>query len=80
MSARTNAAPIKVAIVEDDDELRANLTDYVGRFPDFKLAAAYADAEAALEDLPRLKPEVVLMDMNLPGVRGIECVHHLKVS
>ena len=80
MTARTNAPPIKVAIVEDDDELRANLTDYIGRFQDFKLVAGYADGETAMADLPRLKPEVVLMDINLPGVGGIECMHHLKES
>jgi DNA-binding NarL/FixJ family response regulator len=80
MTAQTNAGPIRVAIVEDDDELRANLTDYIGRFPDFKLVSAYADGEAAVADLPRLKAEVVLMDINLPGLGGIECVHRLKDS
>ena len=80
MIARTGTARIKVAIVEDDDELRANLSEYVGRFPDFKLVAAFADGEAALADLPRLKPEVVVMDINLPGIDGIKCVEHLRDS
>ena len=80
MSARTGAAQIKVAVVEDDDELRTNLSDYIGRFPDFKLVAAYADGEAAVAGLPRLKPEVVVMDINLPGADGIECVRRLKDS
>jgi DNA-binding NarL/FixJ family response regulator len=77
-SASAEQAPIQVALVEDDDEIRANLTYMIGHSPSFRLAGSYADAESALADLPRRKPEVVLMDINLPGADGVECVRQLK--
>ena len=78
MSVRTGTARIKVALVEDDDELRANLGNYLSRFPDFMLVGAFADGETALAELPRLQPEVVVMDINLPGMDGIACVERLR--
>src|ERR1035438_4230685 len=69
---------IQVAIVEDDDEIRANLGHRIGSNPAFRLLRSYGDAESALVDLPRHKPDVVLMDINLPGMDGIECVRELK--
>src|SRR6516165_7646706 len=70
--------PIQVAIVEDDEEIRANLTHRIGRNSGFRLLRAYGDAETALADLPRQQPDVVLMDINLPGMDGVECVRQLK--
>lgn len=70
--------PIQVAIVEDDEEIRANLTHRIGSSSSFRLLQAYADAESALAGLPQLQPDVVLMDINLPGLDGIECVRRLK--
>ncbi len=70
--------PILVAVVEDDEEIRANLSHRIGENNSFMLLRSYGDAESALEDLPRLKPDVVLMDINLPGLDGIECVRQLK--
>lgn len=70
--------PIQVAVVEDDEEIRANLTHRIGRSPGFILLKAYGDAETALADLPRRQPDVVLMDINLPGMDGVECVRQLK--
>jgi DNA-binding NarL/FixJ family response regulator len=70
--------PIRVAIVEDDDEIRANLTERIGASSAFLLARSYADAESALADLPNRTPDVVLMDINLPGMDGVECVRQLK--
>jgi len=72
--------PIQVALVEDDPEIRANLAHRVGRSPGFRLLRSYSDAESALADLPRHSPDVVLMDINLPGIDGIECVRQLKVK
>ena len=72
--------PINVAIVEDDEEIRDNLTHRIGENSGFKLIAAYPDAESALEQLPKLKPNVVLMDINLPGIDGVECVRRLKAQ
>ncbi len=82
MSASTVPAvptvTIQVAIVEDDDEIRASLTDRIRSSNSFRLVRTCADAESALADLPSLKPNVVLMDINLPGMDGVECVRRLK--
>ena len=72
------SAPIQVALVEDDDEIRANLAHRINGAPAFRLTGAYADAESALASLPQQKPDVVLMDINLPGMDGVECVRRLK--
>jgi len=66
--------------VEDDPEIRANLAHRVGRSPSFCLLRTYSDAESALGDLPRHQPDVVLMDINLPGMDGIACVRQLKAK
>lgn len=71
---------IQVAIVEDDEEIRANLTHRIDRSAAFRLLGSYPDAESALADLPRHKPDVVLMDINLPGMDGVECVRQLKLK
>jgi DNA-binding NarL/FixJ family response regulator len=70
--------PITVSIVEDNDKLRGTLAKMIGRAEGFQFISDYGSAEAALEDLPKVKPEVVLMDINLPGMNGVECVRKLK--
>src|ERR1035437_2637487 len=72
--------PIKVVIVDDDDGIRASLAALIGRAPALRLVGDYADAEAALKEIPRRTPDVVLMDINLPGINGVECVRQLKGS
>ena len=72
--------PIKVAIVDDDDGIRTSLATLIRRAPALRLVGDYADAEAALKDLPHRPPDVVLMDINLPGMNGVECVRQLKSS
>jgi DNA-binding NarL/FixJ family response regulator len=69
---------IKVAIVEDDAGVRQGLARVLGRAQDFRCVGAFSDAEAALQQLPDIKPEVVLMDINLPGMSGVECARKLK--
>ena len=73
------AAPIQVALVEDDEEIRAHLAYRISDYAAFRLVGAYADAETALAQLPQQKPDVVLMDINLPGMDGVECVRRLKL-
>jgi DNA-binding NarL/FixJ family response regulator len=77
-NAPTKVKPILVAIVEDDEEIRENLTLRISSNPLFRLLKSYPDAESALADIPKCRPEVVLMDINLPGMDGVECVRHLK--
>jgi DNA-binding NarL/FixJ family response regulator len=69
---------IQVALVEDDPNLRANLTAMLNNAPGFKCQAAYPDGQAALRGIPTNRPDVVLMDINLPGMLGTECVRKLK--
>ncbi len=71
--------PITISIVEDNDKLRATLAKVIGRSEGFKFVSDYPSAEDALAGLPKVKPEVVLMDINLPGMNGVECVRKLKV-
>jgi DNA-binding NarL/FixJ family response regulator len=69
---------VQVAIVEDDDWLRADLARVIGQSPDFKVLTAYRTAESALAGIPDARPDVVLMDINLPGMSGIECLRRLR--
>jgi DNA-binding NarL/FixJ family response regulator len=69
---------ITVSIVEDNEQLRTTLARVISRAEGFKCVSHYGSAEAALQSLPSDKPEVVLMDINLPGMNGVECVRALK--
>jgi DNA-binding NarL/FixJ family response regulator len=69
---------ITVSIVEDNDQLRGTLARVINRAEGFRCLSQYPDAEAAVEALPRDHPDVVLMDINLPGMNGVECVRRLK--
>ena len=71
--------PTNISIVEDNDKLRATLAKVIDRAEGFHCVSHYASAEAALVNLPVVKPDVVLMDINLPGINGVECVRKLKV-
>ena len=70
--------PTNVSIVEDNEQLRNTLSRVLNRAEGFRCVSHYGSAEAALEGLPKDKPEVVLMDINLPGLNGVECVRKLK--
>ena len=69
---------ISVSIVEDNDQLRGTLARALNRAEGFRCLSQYANAEAALQGLPNDRPDVVLMDINLPGMNGVECVRRLK--
>ena len=69
---------IKVSLVEDDPLVRANLTRMIDSAPGFHCLAAYPDGPAALSQIPGNPPDVVLMDINLPGMLGTDCVEQLK--
>ena len=69
---------IKVAIVDDDKDMRTSLATLIRRTAALQLAGNYASTEIALEEIPRQPPDVVLMDINMPGMTGIECVRQLK--
>jgi DNA-binding NarL/FixJ family response regulator len=71
---------ITVSIVEDNEQLRSTLARVINRAEGFRCLSQYGGAESALEGLPKDAPEVVLMDINLPGMNGVECVRRLKQS
>ena len=75
-----NASPTvtTVAIVEDDDGVRNTLSVLIDGTPGFSCRGAYSSAEAARKEIPQAQPTVVLMDINLPKMSGIECVRKLK--
>jgi DNA-binding NarL/FixJ family response regulator len=74
-----SANPTKrVAIVEDDQELREQLIQIVSVVPDINCVGAYGSAEEALEAIEKVCPDVVLMDIRLPGMSGIDCISKLK--
>lgn len=71
---------IRICVVEDDTWLRSILEQEIGRIPDFAFLESYANAESALAGIPALQPDVVLMDINLPGMNGVECLRRLKAA
>ena len=70
--------PINVSLIEDDADIRRGLALLLNNTPGFRCAAAYGDCECALRALPENPPEVLLMDIQLPGMSGIEGVRRLK--
>ena len=71
---------INVAVVEDMQDIRESLQTLVAGMPGLHCVGTYATAEAAIADIPVIKPNVVLMDINLPGMTGVEAVRQLKES
>jgi DNA-binding NarL/FixJ family response regulator len=69
---------IRVVIVEDLEEVIEGLTAFIKQDDILELVAAFRTAEAATLELPILKPDIVIMDINLPGMTGIECIRLVK--
>ncbi|MBI4663154.1 MAG: response regulator transcription factor [Verrucomicrobia bacterium] len=76
----SDSEPLKVAIVEDTRETRESLALLINGSPGFRCVAACPTAEQALNQIPSLKPDVVLMDIGLPGMSGVECIQMLKTK
>lgn len=72
--------PIKICIVEDNADMRESVAQALNESPGLRCTNTYASAEAAMQDLPIQKPDVALVDINLPGMNGIECVAKLKAQ
>jgi DNA-binding NarL/FixJ family response regulator len=69
---------ISIAIVEDLDVVRNGLKDFISLSTDFLVVGSYKSGEEALQKLPDSKPDIVIMDINLPGINGIECIRQVK--
>ncbi len=71
---------ISVAIVEDDRRVRESMSVLIDGAENLRCAGAFPTAEEAIIRVPQAKPDVLLMDINLPGMSGIECVRKLKAQ
>lgn len=69
---------VYVSLVEDDDEIRNSIPIFINSNPGYKCISAFADCESAVEKIPADPPDVVLMDISLPGMSGIEGVKKLR--
>jgi len=69
---------ITVSIVEDDAQVRATLGRLIDSSPGYRCVSQHPSAENALQEIPKVKPDVTLMDINLPGLNGVECTRRLK--
>jgi DNA-binding NarL/FixJ family response regulator len=71
-------AMISFSIVDDDKNLRQSIANFVNRSDGFRCVSSFGSGEAALKRLPAEQPDVVLMDINMAGMNGIECAQRLK--
>ena len=78
METKSTTNPITIVLVEDDYKTRKNLEELLRGESRVRCVGIYPNGEAAVAEIPALKPEVALVDINLPGMSGIECVARLK--
>ncbi|MEJ1974622.1 MAG: response regulator [Lacunisphaera sp.] len=69
---------IAVSLVEDDVRVRNLMGRWIGEEPRMRVVSQYPDAESAIAGMPADRPDVVLLDINLGRLSGIDCVRHLK--
>jgi DNA-binding NarL/FixJ family response regulator len=72
--------PIMVSIVEDLAEVRQGLAELIASDRELFLVGSFEDAESAVGQLPALQADIVLMDINLPGMSGIDCIRNIKTK
>src|SRR6476469_6097839 len=69
---------IKIAIVEDLKEVRDGMESLLSFDDRFEVVASFSNAETAANELPAWNPDIVIMDINLPGMNGIQCIRKVK--
>jgi len=72
--------PISLAIVEDLDEVREGLKNFLSLSQEFTVLDTFRTAEEAMKAIPSLHPDIVIMDINLPGMNGIDCIRQIRLS
>lgn len=72
--------PITVSIVEDLGEVRESLESLIDDSGNFLLVSSFSNAEMAQKKIPEEKPQIVIMDINLPGISGIDCIRKIKAG
>lgn len=75
---RSRSSPISVSIVEDEKWLRDHLSRSIAQSPGFRLLSCYATAEEALQTVVSQQPDVLLLDINLPGMDGVQCLRRVR--
>lgn len=78
MATKATCRNTNVVVVDDDADARLCLQDILQEAGDFNCTGSFSNAADALVDIPRLHPDLVLMDIHLPGLNGIECTKRLK--
>ncbi len=73
-------APIKVSLIEDERPFRESLVELIQCSPELSFVGAYANAESGLKSIPSQPPDVLIIDLNLPRLSGIECSRRLKAQ
>lgn len=71
-------SPITLSIVEDLDEVREGLSQFLSSSDEFIMLETFRNAEDAALKLPEIQPDIVIVDINLPGMNGIECIREVK--
>lgn len=79
-NADASASRIRVGLVEDDAALRLIFADWLQQADDIEFVKAFPDAESLVAEVGEFQCDVMLMDINLPGMSGIECVERLKLE
>jgi DNA-binding NarL/FixJ family response regulator len=69
---------ISVSIVEDIPEVRQTIEKYIQQSENFVFEKAYSNSESAIKDLETLTPDIIIMDINLPGMNGIDCITEIR--
>lgn len=75
---QTETAMARIVLVEDNHVVRSSLEELVNSMPGWECCACCATGEEALKVVPKLKPHLVMMDIHLPNLSGIECTARLK--
>jgi DNA-binding NarL/FixJ family response regulator len=70
--------PIRIVIVEDLDEVREGLKNFISLDPEFDVIRSFNNAEDAANEMANLNPDIVIMDINFPGMSGITCIEKIK--
>src|ERR1700760_3641686 len=75
---QTMDVPVRIVVVDDDENTRLWFKDVLHPTKTFSITGSFSNATEALEEIPRLQPDITLMDIRLPGLNGIECTKRLK--
>lgn len=78
--SQKSQGPIRVSIVDDDDGIRNNLCRLLASHADFECVSTHPHGRSACAEIPKIMPDVVMMDINLGSMDGIECVARLKAA